>query len=171
MDKEGAPDICPACGISNKVFEDFKYNISPRRKLIMDLNFHPIMLHLPQAITGLIPFFAVLSLVTDASWGIKFLYTVEIVTYLLPLSVLAAALTGMFDGKNRFKKLNTPALKKKIILASVLLIITTAMPCLVFTMGIKEALFPLMGLSVIALANEALLSKIGIKLIFAHLPG
>lgn len=171
MDKDGAPDICPACGVPKKVFEDFKYNITPRRKLIMDLNLHPIMLHLPQAITGLIPFFAVLSLITDASLGIKFLYTVEIITYILPLSVSAAAITGVFDGKNRFKKLSTPALKKKIILASVLLILTTAMPSLVFTMGIKEALFPLIGLSMLALANEALLSKIGIKLIYAYLPG
>lgn len=171
MDKDGAPEICPACGVPKKVFEDYKYNISPRRKLIMDLNFHPIMLHLPQAISGLIPFFAVLSLITDASLGIKFLYTAEIITYLLPLSVLAAALTGMFDGENRFKKLNTPALKKKIILASVLLILTSAMPCLVYTMGIKEALFPVIGLSILALATEAMLSKIGIKLIYAYLPG
>jgi len=171
MGKDGAPDVCPACGVSKKVFEDYKYNISPRRKLIMDINIHPIMLHLPQAITGLIPFFGLLSLITDAGWGIKFLYTLEIITYLLPLSVLAATLTGMFDGRNRFKKLSTPALKKKMILASVLLLLTLAMPYLVYTVGIKDALFPLIGLSFITLANEAMLSKIGIKLIFAYLPG
>ncbi len=171
MEKDDAPDLCPACGISKKVFEDYKYNISLRRKLIMDLNAHPIMLHLPQAITGLIPFFGILSLITDAGWGIKFLNAVEITVYLLPLSVLAAMLTGMFDGKNRFKKLGTPALKKKMLLASILLILTSAMPYLVYSMGIKEALFPLIGLSIIALAAEAILSKVGIKLIFAHLPG
>ena len=171
MDKDGAPDICPACGISKKVFEDYKYNISQKRKLIMDINIHPIMLHLPQAITGLIPFFGFLSLVTDAGWGIKFLYAVEVVTYLLPLSVLAATLTGMFDGHNRFKKLNTPALKKKMILASVLMVLTIVMPCIVYSIGIKDALFPLIGLSFLTLANEAMLSKIGIRLIFAHLPG
>ena len=77
----------------------------------------------------------------------------------------------MIDGRNRFKKLGTPAIKKKIILGSILLIITSVMPCLLFTMGIKEALFPLIGLSLIALANEVLLSKIGIKLILAYLPG
>jgi len=171
MDKESNPEICPACGVSKKVFEDYKYNISPRRKLIMDLDIHPIMLHLPQAITALIPFFGILSLLTDASWGIKFLYSVEIITYLLPLTVLATILSGMIDGKNRFKKLGTPALKKKIILGSILLVITSVMPVLLFSMGIKEALFPLIGLSLIAMGNEALLSKIGIKLISAYLPG
>jgi len=171
MDKDDAPDICPACGVPKKVFEDYKYNITPGRKLIMDLNLHPIMLHSPQAITALIPFFGILSLITNASYGIKFLYTVEIIAYLLPLSVLAALLTGIIDGKNRFKKLAAPALKKKIILASILLLLTTAMPYLVFTMGIKEALFPLIGLSFTAMAIEAVLSKIGIKLILAYLPG
>ncbi len=171
MNKDSSPEICPACGISKKVFEDYKYNISLRRKFIMDLDFHPIMLHLPQGITGMIPLFGILSLITDASWGIKFLYTVEIITYLLPLSVLATMLTGMFDGKNRFKKLGTPALKKKMILAAILLIFTSVMPYLVFSMGIKDALFPLIGLSIIALANETMLSKVGIKLIFAFLPG
>jgi len=171
MDKEGAPDICPACGIPSKVFEDYKYNISPRRKLIMDIDLHPIMLHLPQGITGMIPFFGLLSLISTADWGIKFLYTVEIITYLLPLSVMATMLTGMFDGKNRFKKLGTPALKKKIILASVLLALTSVMPFMVYSMGIKDALFPLIGLSFITLANETMLSKIGIKLMFAYLPG
>lgn len=171
MDKESEFEICPACGVSKKVFEDYKYNISPRRKLIMDLDLHPIMLHLPQAITGMIPLFGILSLITDAGWGIKFLNAIEIITYLLPLSVIATILTGMIDGRNRFKKLSTPAIKKKIILGSILLIITSAMPCLLFSLGIKEALFPLIGLSLIALGNEVLLSKIGIKLIQAHLPG
>ncbi len=171
MDKDGAPEICPACGVSKKVFEDYKYNISPRRKLIMDLDIHPIMLHLPQAITALIPTFGFFSLLTDASWGIKFLYSVELITYLLPLTVLVTILSGMIDGKNRFKKLGTPALKKKIILGTILLIITSIMPYLVFSMGIKDALFPIIGLSLIAIANEALLSKIGIKLITAYLPG
>lgn len=171
MNKDGSPDICPACGVSKKVFEDYKYNISPRRKFIMDLDSHPIMLHLPQAITALIPFFGILSLITDAGWGIKFLYSIEILAYLLPLTVIATIVTGMVDGKNRFKKLSTPALKKKIILGLILLITTSMMPYLVFSMGIKDALFPLMGLSLIAMGNEAMLSKLGIKLISAYLPG
>jgi len=137
----------------------------------MDLDFHPIMIHLPQAITALIPFFGILSLITDASWGIKFLYSIEIITYLLPLTVIAAIIAGIIDGKNRFKKLNTPALKKKIILGTILMIITSAMSYLLFSMGIKDALFPVIGLSIIAMGNEALLSKIGIKLINAYLPG
>lgn len=171
MNRDHAPEICPACGVSKKVFEDYKYNISPKRKLIMDLDFHPIALHIPQAVTGLIPFFAILSLITDASTGIKLLYSVEIITYLLPVSVLATLLTGMFDGRNRFKKLTTPALKKKIILASILLVLTSFMPYLVYSLGIKDALFPLIGLSFLALANEAMLSRIGIKLMYAYLPG
>jgi rubredoxin len=171
MDKDGGHEICPACGVSKKVFEDYKYNLSPRRKLIMDLDLHPIMLHFPQAITVFIPFFGILSLITDAGWGIKFLYSIEIITYLLPLTVIATIITGMIDGKNRFKKLGTPAIKKKIILGTILLVITSIMPCLIFSMGIKEALFPIMGLSIIAMVNEALLSKIGIKLISAYLPG
>ncbi len=171
IEKENPPAVCPACGVPIKAFEDYRFNLSSRRKLIIDLDLHPMMIHLPQSISGMIIFFGILSLITEASWGIKFLFTVEVITYILPLSVLASLLTGMFDGRNRFKKLSAPALKKKIALGSALFVITAAMPVIVVSAGIKDALFPLMGLSIAALAIQAVLARIGIKLFFAWLPG
>lgn len=171
MDSTNPPAICPACGVPDKAFEPYKFNLSSKRKLIIDLDLHPMMIHLPQSISGMIIFFGILSLTTEASWGVKFLYTVEVITYLLPLSVIASVVTGLFDGKNRFKKLTTPALKKKIIFGVLLVAVTAVMPLLVYLAGIKEALYPVMGLSIAALAIQAVLARIGIKLFFAWLPG
>jgi hypothetical protein len=164
-------DVCPACGLARKVFEDYKYNLSPRRKFILDMDFHAIMVHLPQTIAVLIPFFGILSLVTDAGIGIKFLYTVEAITYLLPLTVAAALLSGLFDGRIRFKKLNTPALKKKIVFGSGLFAVSAVMAYIAYSTDIKAALFPLMGLSIVCLGIEFVLARTGIKLMFAWLPG
>jgi len=171
INKDDPTDICPACGIQRKVFEDYKYKLSPRRKLFIDLDIHAILVHFPKTIAVLIPFFGILSLITDASIGIKFLFTVESITYLLPLAVLGAILSGLFDGKIRFKKLNTPALKKKIILGSILYAVTAIMIYIVCTMDIRDGLFPLMGLSIISLVIQAVLARTGIRLMFAWLPG
>lgn len=169
--KDDPAEVCPACGIQRKVFEDYKYNLTPRRKIILDLDIHAIMVHLPQAIAVLIPFCGILSLVTDAGTGIKFLYTVEAVTYLLPLTVLGAVVSGIFDGRIRFKKLNTPALKKKMILGSILFGVTSVMAYIMFSNDIKVVLFPLMGLALFSLVIQAVLARTGIKLMFAWLPG
>lgn len=171
MAKDNPSEVCPACGIQRKVFEDYKYNLSPFRKMILDMDIHAILVHLPQTISVLIPFCGILSMVTDAATGIKFLYSVEILTYILPFTVLGAIVSGIFDGKVRFKKINTPALKKKTILGIILLCITGMMAYFNYSDDIKVVLFPLMGLSVFSLLIQAVLARTGIRLMFAWLPG
>lgn len=171
MDKDGAPDICPACGVGSKAFEDYRYNISEIRRIIMAIDIHPIILHVPQAITGLIPFFVLLSFFFQGMTPAKLLDTVEVLTYLLPLSVIAAFGTGVFDGYNRFKKIGTPALKSKMIRAGVLFAITCVMTYLVYRRGIEGAAVPVALLSLASLAVEVSLSRIGIKLMYSYTPG
>jgi hypothetical protein len=171
IEKDDPAQVCPACGIQRKVFEEYKFTLSPRRKLVLDLDIHAILVHFPQTIGVLIPFFGILSLITEAGIGMKFLYTVEAITYILPPAVLASILSGLFDGNIRFKKLNTPALKKKIILASILLAVTSVMAYINYTTDIRESLLLLTGLSVISLAIQEVLARTGIKLMFAWLPG
>jgi len=172
MEKDKLKDVCPACGVPKKIFEDYKYNLSFKRYFIMmELDLHPIMLHFPQAISVFIPFFIILSVILDASMGIKLLHGAEVMAYLLPLTVAAAFLTGLFDAKNRFKKLSTPALKTKIILGTVLFAVSLAIPALVFFMEIKEAAMYISALSIICLALQIVLARIGIRLMFAYLPG
>lgn len=171
MAKDNPSLVCPACGIQRKVFEEYNYNLSPFRKIILDMDLHAIMVHFPQTIAVLIPVCGVLSLITNAAAGIKFLYSIEVMTYILPFTVLVAIGSGIFDGKIRFKKINTPALKKKIILGIMLLCITCIMAYLNYSNDIKSALFRIMGLSILSLMIQVLLARTGIRLMFAWLPG
>lgn len=172
MEKDKLKDVCPACGVPAKLFEEYRYNISPRRYFIMmELDLHPIMLHFPQAISVFIPFFIILSVVLDASIGIKLLHGAEIMSYLLPLTVAAAYASGLFDAKNRFRKLTAPALKTKIIYGALLFLVSLVIPALVLFMGIKESAMYISALSVICIALQIVLARIGIKLMFAFLPG
>jgi hypothetical protein len=172
IQKDKLKDLCPACGVPKKFFEDYKYNLSKKRYFIMmELDLHPILLHFPQAISVFIPFFITLSVILDASMGIKLLYGAEVMAYLFPLTVLAAYVSGLFDAKTRFKKLSPPALKTKITLGAVLLAVSIIIPLVVFFMEIKEAAIYISILSIIALALQILLARIGIKLMSAYLPG
>jgi len=172
MEKDKLKDVCPACGVPKTAFEDYKYTISKKRYFIMmELDLHPIMLHFPQAVSVFIPFFIILSVILDASMGIKLLHGAEVMAYLLPLTVAAAFVTGLFDAKNRFKKLSTPALKTKIILGAVLFAVSLTIPALVFFMEMKEAAMYISALSVVCIALQIVLARIGIKLMFAYLPG
>ena len=42
-------DVCPACGLPRKVFEDYKERMSPGRSKILQLDLHPIAVHFPQS--------------------------------------------------------------------------------------------------------------------------
>jgi O-antigen/teichoic acid export membrane protein len=43
--------------------------------------------------------------------------TAKILSVFLPLSVLVSIISGIIHGKNRFKRITTPILKKKIVVA------------------------------------------------------
>ncbi len=170
--KDKLKDVCPACGVPKKFFEDYKYNLSRKRYFIMmELDLHPILLHFPQAISVFIPFFIILSIILDASMGIKLLHGAEIMAYLFPLTVAAAYVSGLFDAKTRFRKLSPPALRTKITIGAMLFAVSMIIPFLVFFMEIKEAAIYISALSIIALALQIVLARIGIKLISAYLPG
>lgn len=171
MDKDGAPDICPACGVGKKAFEDYKYNISEKRRIIMSIDIHPIILHIPQGVSAIIPFFALLTMFVPLHYTVRLTAAVEMLVYLLPLSVFGAFVSGVFDGKVRFKKISTPALKKKMVIAALLFAVTSAMMYIQIIWGVEAMLMPLTLLSFIALGLQAILARIGIKLMYAYMPG
>ena len=42
-------DVCPACGVPAKMFEPYTHPVSLKRRRILDLHTHPVMVHFPQA--------------------------------------------------------------------------------------------------------------------------
>lgn len=165
-------DICPACGVPRTAFEPFKETMSKKRKMILDLNLHPMTVHFPQAIAVMIPPFIILAMLLDIRLGTELLITVRILSVLLPLSVIAAALCGLIDGKTRFKKLTTPLLIKKIIVGSILFTLSIAVAAVAFILGTDyPARIYLLVLSAACVGCEILLGEMGKTLITAKLPG
>ena len=48
-------DVCPACGLPRKVFEPYRERVSINRLRLLNLDLHPIVIHLSQAMVIAIP--------------------------------------------------------------------------------------------------------------------
>ncbi len=121
-------DVCPACGLPRKVFEHYKERMSPGRRKILGLDMHPIAVHFPQ--TTLI--FGLQALLINIFFPHfhpeVFLGTARFCAFIFPLTVLGAFVSGVIDGKFRFKSLQTPILKKKMNYSIIMTITSFSTP-------------------------------------------
>jgi len=130
MKESELEDVCPACGLPRKVFEQYKERMSPGRSKILHLDLHPIAVHFPQ--TTLV--FALQALLINLFFP-NFhpeilLGTAKFSAVIFPFTVVGAFVSGMIDGKLRFKSVTTPILKKKIIYSVIMLIASVFTPFL-----------------------------------------
>lgn len=116
---------CPACGAPRAAFEPYEEKIDPKRKKILDMHLHPVIVHFPQAFSVLILFLTGIGLIFPSFLRTQFLCTIHILAILLPIVVLPTISSGILDGKTRFKKVSTPYLKKKIIFGTIFLVLST----------------------------------------------
>lgn len=166
-------DVCPACGVPAKMFEPYTHPVSLKRRRILDLHTHPVLVHFPQAfaltLCGL-SFFAFF--ITGAAEAALF-STLQVLSILLPFALIVAIATGLMDGKIRFRKVTTPLLKKKILLSVIFFLAAVILagvalsgPPLTFLMHMIHFL-----LTVVASLCGALLGLIGGRLLDAKFPG
>ena len=165
-------DVCPACGVARKFFEPFHENFSKKRRIILGLDLHPIMMHFPQAFTPIIALFILLGVALDPVTGHYLLVTVRVLSVFLPLCVIGAFVCGLIDGKTRFKRLTTPSLVMKMSIGSIFIILSIAMAAVAVRYGTEYPgrLFLLL-LSFGCIACQVALAQIGKTLINAKLPG
>jgi DNA-directed RNA polymerase subunit RPC12/RpoP len=159
VERKDPPGICPACGVKGKIFEEFESPISQKRRKMLDLHVHPVMVHLPNAFVAcmsLISFLRVLGIIQEQS---VFMGMLRGMVLLLPFSAIFAALAGIFDGKLRFKRIDTPHLKKKLVLAG-LFILTSAS---LFVIQVFLDL-PLSTYNIVVLAFSAVLLVVALTL-------
>ncbi len=131
--KEGkVKDICPACGVPAKMFAPYTDPVSEKRRLILDLHAHPIMVHFPEAFTITLFLLATLSYFAPGAIKEALFTSIQVISFPLPFFVILAIITGLVDGKIRFRKVTTPLLKKKIIVSVLLLIISAALGFVAF---------------------------------------
>lgn len=127
LEREDPPGLCPACGFKGKIFEEYESPVSKKRRILLDLHVHPVMVHLPNAFAAsmsAISFLLVLGVIKEQS---LFMGMLRAMVLLLPFSAILAAMAGIFDGKLRFKRIDTPHLKRKLGLAGLFILISASL--------------------------------------------
>lgn len=172
MKESDVKDVCPACGVPAKAFEPYQPKISKERERILSLHLHPIILHFPQAV---VVFAFLLSLIAPFFHGQWYTY-VEICmkfnVFLLPLCILGGFLTGLIDGKMRYKSIHRPILMKKIYLSIVFLGLSIIAAGITLFATLGTAIFVLLDLLLlIDMIVAIVLGRIGSGLTQPIYPG
>ena len=174
--KEGnIKDACPACGVPAKMFEPYKDPLSEKRRMILGLHIHPIMVHFPQAFSITLFLLIILSYFTPMRIEWMLFDAILVISFLLPNFVILSIITGLLDGKIRFRKVTTPLLKKKIIIGVLLLITSLAISFVTFSEQLLVIASPAYNiitmLTIVAVACCTGLGLIGGQLMDAKFPG
>ena len=127
VERKDAPGICPACGVKGKIFEEYESPISKKRRIALALNIHSIMVHLPIAFVSSMFLISVLRIIGFLSDQSVFMGMLRAIILILPFAAIFATIAGMIDGKLRFKRIRTPLLKKKLVLACFFILISISL--------------------------------------------
>ncbi len=161
-------DVCPACGLPRKVFEPYRERVSINRLRLLNLDLHPIAIHLSQSFVIAIPILALLTHLVP-SLSPEILKNVMVFSVVLfPFTLLLAIMTGIVDGLTRFKTLNTPLLRRKIILS--IIILTLSVILFFVARNVNNYILTII-LSFLCLGAGIQLGLWGKKLITVILPG
>jgi hypothetical protein len=166
-------DACPACGVSAKMFENYADPVAEKRRRILRMHIHPIIVHFPQSFAFTLFVLAVLSFVAPPQINEGLHCTIQVLASALPFSLILALLTGLVDGKTRFRRVTTLFLKKKIIFGLSFLFTSILISVVAFTLPLSSAsvmaLFTM--LTIIAVGFSIALGMIGGELMDAKFPG
>jgi hypothetical protein len=161
-------DVCPACGMPRKVFEPYRERVSINRLRLLNLDLHPIAIHLSQAMVIAIPLLALLTRFVPVLYPDVLKNVLLFSLTVFPFTLVLAIMTGIVDGLTRFKTLNTPLLRVKIIFSLIILSLSVIM----YLLARNENNYILtVILSFLCLAAGIQLGLWGKKLIYVILPG
>jgi hypothetical protein len=168
IDADKLGDVCPACGMPRKVFEPYRERVSRNRLILLNIDLHPIAIHLSQALVIAIPVLAIITKLFK-QFQPEILNNVLIFSVVVfPFTLILAIITGVIDGLTRFKTLATPILRVKIIFSLIILSLSIVM----FFIAPQGNLYILtIALSILSLGAGFQLGLWGKKLINVILPG
>ncbi|MHA1667853.1 MAG: rubredoxin-like domain-containing protein [Candidatus Heimdallarchaeaceae archaeon] len=159
-------DVCPACGVKKTAFEPYESKVSLKRREILSLHIHSILVHFPQGFVPVIFLLTIFTMTFKEPIQTYFYYTLRVLGTFLPFVILAAGLSGLFDGKVRFKSYKPPLLRRKIFLASITLFISVFISVLVYIVEMQSLqMLWLVVLSLLLVINVLLLGLTGGNLI------
>jgi hypothetical protein len=168
MEADKLGDVCPACGLPRKVFEPYREKVSRNRLILLNLDLHPIVIHLSQALVIAIPLLAII-INFFSSFQPEILKSVfRFSVFVFPFTLALAIITGVIDGLTRFKTLKTPLLRVKIIFSLIILLLSIVQ---FFVAPHAENYIFTIILSILCLVAGVQLGLWGKKLINVILPG
>lgn len=171
--KNDTPDICPACGIKGKIFEEYESPLSEKRRKALDLHAHPAMVHFPIAFVVSMSLISILKFVGFVGEQSVFTGMLRAIVMILPFVAISSTIVGIFDGKMRFKRINTPHLKSKLMLAGIFIVISTSLFVIQLFLDLDRSTYDLIVLicSLVLLIISVPLGFIGGKFIEAKVRG
>ncbi len=173
MEEAKLGEVCPACGVPRKMLEPWTDPVSPKRRTLLDLDLHPIVVHFPVAFTASQLVVAAFVLAFPAVLAVVAQSLLYVFAAVLPVMVIAGLGSGMYDGKLRFRRVTTPLLKRKIRLAGAFLVFSLAAAVITFVVPMLPTW--VRALDVFLYANCLVcavgLGKIGSRLVAALFPG
>ena len=170
MAESDVADLCPACGLPKTVFEPYKDKISEKRRKLIDLHIHPIVVHFPPVSAIGVFGGLVMSFFVGDPWQSYFLGTADISILLMPFTLMAALASGFFDGRLRFKKVSTPLLRKKIIVGMICFVLSLVLTGVWVTSKFANPALLLLIAGGCLVCNTYL-GRLGAALMDAMLPG
>jgi len=167
------PEVCPACGFKGKIFEEFESPVSAKRRIIMKLHIHPVLVHFPLAFVLSLFLINLIVLIDIIQLPSTFTAMAEAIIWLLPFAAFLATISGMYDGKLRFKRIDTPLLKKKMVLSSLFILVSISLIVLLSSSDLDQRSYGLVILmySVVLSGIGTWLGLIGSRLIEAKVRG
>ncbi len=167
-------DKCAACGAPRSAFVPYTDAVSERRRRMLDLNLHPVLVHFPQAFSTFVFALSITLLIFKGDLKDIFVSSIKVLSPVLPIAVAASVAAGYLDGKTRFKKVKrSPILKKKIALAAILLVVSLALAFLTWLSDLSlvgnRAAATTLALG--AFACSFFLGLLGQKILGSAMPG
>ncbi|TXT62754.1 MAG: conserved membrane protein of unknown function [Promethearchaeota archaeon] len=161
---------CPACGAPISVFKPYEYNVSEKRLTVLNVHIHPVMTHFPGSFAVIQLLLFILSFFNLNLSGIPLGYggVLDFFIVIFPAVVLLTMLTGILDGKLRYQQIQTPHLKKKVILGISLFMVSLLMVLFhtFSNQGQNTILVIFEGISILlALGLNGILGRIGGELV------
>ena len=127
MEADKLKDVCPACGMSSRVFEPYRERVALNRLFVLSLDLHPIAIHLSQTFVFLIPALILFTKLFPTINNELFIHVLRFAIYAFPITLILALVTGLLDGLFRFKSLAPPLLRLKIIFSSSIIVLSAIM--------------------------------------------
>jgi len=133
-----------------------------------------MVVHFPQAFATFIFALSITPLIFKGYLQTLFLSSIKVLSLVLPLAVAASFLAGYLDGRTRFKKVQrSPILKKKIVFAAILVIVSLALALLTWlkALSLPGTQAAVLALALVAFVCSLVLGVLGQKILGSAMPG